>query len=75
MYNITVDASNSGGTIYADYALTVNEPPSITSANTTTFDAGVAATYSITSSGSSYPTPTMSESRRAPGGRELPRQR
>ena len=68
VYNITVDASNAGGTIYTNYALTVDESPTITSANSTTFDVGDAGTYLVTSSGSSYPTPAVSETGALPSG-------
>ena len=73
VYNVTVDASNGYSAIYTNYALTVDESPTITSANSTTFDVGDAGTYPVTSSGSSYPTPGSVGDRSTPVGGDFRR--
>ena len=68
VYNITLGATNGFGTPASQsFTLTVNEAPAITSGNTTTFQAGVAATpFTVTATG--FPVPTLSESPALPGG-------
>jgi len=49
-----------------DFTLTVNTPPTITSADTATFTAGAAGTFTISTTGS--PLPTISETAALPAG-------
>ncbi len=58
--NATVDA------VTASALLTIDEPPSITSAAGTTFTVGTAGTFTITTSG--FPTPTITRTGALPGG-------
>jgi len=58
---VVINASNSVGSAPAHPVnpVTVNEAPSITSANSTTFTEGVAGTFTLVAKG--YPKPTLSE--------------
>ena len=59
-YDLTFAASNSvAPDASQDFTLSVNEPPSITSASATTFTAGTFGTFSVTTTG--FPTPALSE--------------
>src|SRR5205823_2108543 len=49
------------------FTLTVNEAPSITSANSATFATGTASTFTITT-GHAFPTPTLTRTGALPGG-------
>jgi predicted secreted protein len=54
-YPVTITASNGAGTaVTQNLAITVDEPPAITSADTTTFTTGVSSTLTITTAGG-YP--------------------
>ena len=63
VYNLTF-AANGGGT--QNFTLTVNEAPTITSANNVTFTVGNTGTWEVTATG--YPAPTLSESGALPTG-------
>jgi len=59
-YTVCVNASNGVGTPATQvFALTVQQPPAITSAASTTFNAGLAGSFTVTTSG--YPTPTLTD--------------
>jgi len=66
VYNITFTASNLVGTTTQNFKLTVNETPSFTSANATTFVVGTAGTFTITTNG--FPRPPITESGALPAG-------
>ncbi len=53
VYTIAVTFTGTTQTHTASFPLTVNTPPTITSANTTTFTIGTAGTFTVTTSGSS----------------------
>ena len=66
-YPITITASNGvspAGT--QNFTLVVDQPPSITSANTTTFTVGTAGTFTVTANG--YPASTYSKTGTLPNG-------
>ncbi len=66
-YPITITAANGvGSNATQSFALTVNQAPSITSANNTTFAAGAIGTFTVTATGS--PVPTFSETGALPSG-------
>jgi len=56
----------SGLTNTKGLSITINQPPTITSASSTTFTAGVAGTFSVTTTG--FPTPALSETGSLPAG-------
>ncbi len=64
-YTITVTASNSVGTPTEPITIYVDQPPVITSANSTTFSPGSAGSFTVTTTG--YPAPSLSESPGLPG--------
>ena len=66
VYNFTIKAQNASGTTSQNFTLTVNQAPSITTSNTTTFAVGQFSTFSASASG--YPAPTLSESGALPSG-------
>jgi hypothetical protein len=67
VYDLTFTASNGiGPDVSQNFALTVDEAPTITSANATTFVAGTAGSFMVTTSG--FPASTFSESGALPGG-------
>ncbi|MFL6244509.1 MAG: beta strand repeat-containing protein, partial [Thermoanaerobaculia bacterium] len=52
VYNLTFTATNAAGSSAAQsFTLTVNEVPAVTSANATTFTAGAAGTFTVTTNG------------------------
>ena len=66
-YAISFTATNTiGASAPQAFTLTVNGPPSITSANTTTFTAGTPGTFTVTAIGS--PTPAIAVSGSLPAG-------
>ena len=66
-YNLTFTASNGvGTTAVQNFVLTVNEAPSFTSSNATTFSVGSNGSFTVTVNG--FPTPTISESGTLPAG-------
>ena len=66
-YSITIKAHNGVGTDAAQtFTLTVDQAPTITSANSTTFTAGVVGTFTVTTTG--FPTPNLSETGSLPSG-------
>ncbi len=70
VYNLTIQAANKvGSPATQNFTLTVNESPSITSINTTTFSVGNAGSFTFTSFG--FPTPTFSTESTLPQGLTL----
>jgi hypothetical protein len=65
-FPITVDTPSPGGGTSNPLSFTVSQPPAITNANDTRFAAGLAGTFTVTTTG--YPTPTLSESGPLPMG-------
>ncbi len=66
-YALTFTAANGIGTNATQtFTLLVNQPPAITSANTTTFTVGTAGSFPVTATG--YPASTFSESGALPTG-------
>ncbi len=66
VYVITITATNEAGTATQTFTLTVNQLPVYTSAATTTFNAGVAGTFTVTTQ--AYPNARYSESGVLPNG-------
>jgi hypothetical protein len=64
VYNLTFTAGNGGGS--QNFTLTVNEAPTITSANSITFTVGNTGSHAVTVTG--YPAPTVTESGALPPG-------
>src|SRR5581483_10969839 len=66
-YPITFTASNGVGTnATQSFTLTVNQAPAITSANSTTFTAGTAGSFTVTATG--FPAPTLGQTGTLPAG-------
>ena len=66
-YPITITANNGvSPNATQSFTLTVNQPPAITSANSTTFTVGTAGTFTVTTTG--FPTPTLSVTGTLPAG-------
>ena len=70
-YSFTVNATDSSGAPgpfsgSRSFTLTVNQPPAITSASSTTFTVGTAGSFTLTTTG--FPAPTLSETGTLPGG-------
>jgi hypothetical protein len=66
-YSITISADNTiepAGT--QNFTLIVDQPPAITSANTTTFTTGLPGSFNVTATG--YPAPTFTEMGALPSG-------
>ncbi|MDQ6739398.1 MAG: putative Ig domain-containing protein, partial [Actinomycetota bacterium] len=67
VYPITFTATNGvGSNAVQSFSLTVGQPPAITSANSTTFVAGTAGTFTVTVTG--FPAPSVSEGGTLPSG-------
>ncbi len=67
VYQLTINATNGvAPDASQSFTLTVNEAPSITSANNATFTVNTAGTFTVTTNG--YPKPTLAESGALPGG-------
>lgn len=64
--NLTMTATNASGTATQQFSLIVDAAPAITSAATSTFTAGSAGSFTITTSG--YPTAKITESGALPAG-------
>ena len=60
VYQITLTASNSAGTVTQSFTLTVDEAPAITSANSATFIINALNSFTVTATG--YPPPNLSAS-------------
>ena len=56
-YPLTITAANSAGSTPQSFTLVVNQVPTVTSAATTTFTAGSAGTFTVTTAG--FPTPAL----------------
>ena len=66
-YPITITASNGiSPDATQSFTLTVNQPPAITSPNTTTFTTLIMGSFNVTATG--YPAPTFSETGALPSG-------
>jgi YVTN family beta-propeller protein len=65
-FPISFTATNSIGTTTANFTLTVNQGPMITSLASTTFTVGSAGTFAVTATGS--PAPAITESGTLPSG-------
>jgi hypothetical protein len=65
-YPITITATNASGTSTQAFTLTNSEAPTITSPAATTFYAGSASTYTVTTTG--YPASTITETGTLPAG-------
>ena len=65
-YNDTFTATNSSGTATQTFTLTVDQAPVFTSTNSTTFTMGSIGTFTVTATGS--PWPTLSETGTLPSG-------
>ena len=67
VYPITITANNGvSPAATQSFTLTVNAPPAITSANSTTFTEGTAGSFTVTDTGT--PSPTLGESGTLPNG-------
>ena len=67
IYNITFTASDGvGANATQNFALTVNQTPAITSANSTSFMVGSPGTFTVTATG--FPVATLAESGTLPSG-------
>ncbi|HXA28126.1 MAG TPA: putative Ig domain-containing protein [Candidatus Angelobacter sp.] len=67
VYTFTITAHNGiGGDGTQSFTLTVNEAPAITSASSTTFTAGSAGTFTVTTRG--FPHPAITETGTLPSG-------
>jgi hypothetical protein len=69
VYSLSITAGN-GATPNAtqSFTLTVDQPPSITSANSTTFTVGAAGSFTLSTAAGTYPSVTFSESGALPSG-------
>ena len=66
-YPLTITASNGvGSNATQSFTLTIDQPPAITSASSTTFTVGGAGSFTVTTS--SFPSPTFSETGALPSG-------
>ncbi len=65
-YTLTFKATNSVNSATQTFTLTVNEAPSITSANATTFSVGGPGSFSVTTTG--FPLPALIETGALPSG-------
>jgi large repetitive protein len=67
IYVLTITAANGIGSNYKQtFVLTVNQPPAITSAASTTFTPGIAGSFTVTATG--FPAPTFSATGTLPTG-------
>jgi len=66
IFSFSITASNTAGSVSQSFTLTVNQAPSITSANNATFTAGSAAAFVVAATG--FPAPVLGESGALPGG-------
>jgi hypothetical protein len=64
--SVTVTATNTVGSDHQSLAVNVTQPAAITSANATTFTAGGAGTFTVTTTG--YPAASLSETGTLPSG-------
>jgi hypothetical protein len=66
VYNISFSANNGVGGAVQNFTLSVNQPPAITSAASTTFTVGTAGFFAVSATG--FPAPTLSETGTLPSG-------
>jgi hypothetical protein len=64
--SVTVVTPSPGGGTSNPATLTVNQPPTVTSASSVTFTVGTAGSFTVTATG--FPSPTLSESGSLPRG-------
>jgi hypothetical protein len=65
-FPVTVQTPSPGGGVSQSASFTVNHPPAITSATSTTFVVGSAGSFTVAATG--FPAPTLSETGSLPGG-------
>ena len=65
-YTLTLTATNTAGSTNQTFTLTVDQAPAITSANSTAFTVGSAASFTVMTTG--VPKPALSESGALPSG-------
>jgi len=65
-FTFTLTATNSVGTATQTFTLTVNQGSAITSANSATFQVGVAGSFTVVASG--FPIPALTETGALPAG-------
>jgi autotransporter-associated beta strand protein len=66
-YSLTITAHNGvGADATQTFTLIVDQPPAITSGNTTTFTTGVSGSFTVHTTG--FPAPSLTESGSLPGG-------
>ncbi len=65
-FTITLTATNGAGSASQSFTLTVDAPPAITSANSTSFAEGTKGSFTVTATGT--PTPTITEWGNLPAG-------
>jgi PKD repeat protein len=65
-YPLTFTATNNTGTNTQSFTLTVNQPPSLTNANSATFSVGSGGSFTIGATG--FPAPALSASGALPSG-------
>jgi hypothetical protein len=66
-YALTFTINNGvGGNVVQNFTLSINAPPAITSATSTTFTVGTPGTFTVTTTG--FPTPTVSQTGTLPTG-------
>jgi hypothetical protein len=66
LYNLVQTATNLAGSDVKGFALTVNQPPAITSANNATFQLSMVSSFVVTTTG--FPTSAITESGALPAG-------
>jgi sugar lactone lactonase YvrE len=66
VYTFSFVAGNSSGSSSQNFTLTVNQPPTISSANTASFAVGTAASFTVRTTG--YPAPALTQSGALPAG-------
>jgi hypothetical protein len=67
-YPLTITATNGSGHTDQSFTLTVTAVPTISSANSTTFEVGLSGTFSVTTTAGFPTTTTLSESGALPNG-------
>jgi hypothetical protein len=65
-YAITIKATSTSGSTTQNFTLTVDQAPGITSASTTTFNVGVAGSFTVTTTG--FPLDPITETGALPSG-------
>ena len=69
VYNLVLGAATASGPAGTqNFTLVVDQPPTITSANSTAFTAYTSGTFTVTTAAGTYPSPTFSETGTLPPG-------